>query len=83
MIELNKSNIITKELYFIIIDNRENRKITSLALNKKVKLSNIEIQLSFFEGKSLNSFWEYNSEIKAFEEISHLEFYKQEFSKPS
>lgn len=80
MIEVNKSNMITKDLYFIIIDNRENRKITSLGSNKKVKLSNVELQLSFFEGKALNSFWEYNMQSKCFEEISHVDFYKQEFS---
>ena len=50
-------DIILPDKYFLIIDNKNNRKFVTIGM-KKANLSKKNINLSFFEGKRLNTFWD-------------------------
>lgn len=70
-------NLITPFKYVLITDNKGNREFTMIN-NKKQKIGKKNIDLTFFENKKLNSFWEVGQEIK---EISCKEFFKENICK--
>lgn len=72
------SNIITKERYFLIIDNKDNRRFCNTNMNK-IKLGKKDINLQFFENKNLNTFWTVDKNI--YEQITHKEFFNENLCK--
>jgi hypothetical protein len=70
------SNVITKDLYFVIIDKKNNRKIVNTVANPKVKLGKREVNVTFFENKRLNTFWDI--EEKEYKEVTHQEFFNND-----
>ena len=71
---VGQPNIILKDKYFLLIDNKDNRRIVITNM-KRAKLGKKDVNISFFEGKSLNTFWDI--EEKEFKEISHKEFFNE------
>jgi hypothetical protein len=76
----NNSNMIIRDKYFLLIDNKENRRFVVTNM-KKHKLGKKEINVTFFEGKKLNTFWDV--EEKEYKEISHREFFQEDICKIS
>lgn len=73
----NQENIITPFKYVLITDNKGNREFC-LVNNKKQKIGRRNLDLSFYENKKLNSFWEIGQEIR---EISSKEYFKENLCK--
>ena len=67
---------IRPELYFLIIDNKKGRKFVTLEMGK-VKLNKKSINLSFFEDKKLNTYWDL-SDDKNYIQITEKEFKNEE-----
>lgn len=67
-------NIIIKDKYFLLIDNKENRRFAVTNMRRQ-KLGKKDINLAFFEGKKLNTFWDI--EEKEYKEITHKEFFDE------
>ena len=67
---------IKPELYFLIIDNKKGRKFVTLEMGK-VKLNKKSINLSFFEDKKLNTYWDL-SDDKNYIQITEKEFKNEE-----
>lgn len=70
------NDIICEELYFLMIDNKESRKFCTINMSK-VKLSKKNIDLSFFKGKSLNTFWDLTDQSNIVE-VSSKEFFNED-----
>ena len=52
-----ETDLIVGDKYFLIIDNKNRRKFVTTQM-KKINISKKVINLLFFEGKKLNTFWE-------------------------
>ena len=81
-ISKNDANLITPYKYILIQDNKGIREFC-IVHNKKVKISKKHIDLSFFENKKLNTFWEIGLEISPeispeITEISSKEFFRDD-----
>jgi hypothetical protein len=72
------SNLIIKDRYVLVIDNRNNRRLCTVNTGK-IKLAKKDIDMSFFENKKINSFWQVDS--PNYEEISHKEFFDDNICK--
>lgn len=68
-------DLIIKDRYFLIIDNKDNRMFCTTN-KKKCRLGKKEIDVSFFLDKKINSFWDIE-DGKNFREISHKDFFKE------
>ena len=77
-ISVVKKNLILKDKYFLLIDNKDNRRIVVTNM-KRAKLGKREVNVTFFEGKSLNTFWDI--EDKDYKEISHKEYFNENLCK--
>jgi hypothetical protein len=91
----NTDLLIVKDKYFLIIDNKGNRKLSTVN-SKVLKMGKREFIVEFFEGKQLNTFWaiepatEEDKEIKdksvfiykkeKYTQISHNEFFGESLS---
>lgn len=74
----NQENIINPFKYILITDNKGNKEFC-LANNKKQRIGRKNLDLTFFENKKLNSFWEIGqNETK---EITSREFFKENICK--
>jgi hypothetical protein len=68
------SNLILRDRYLLVIDNKNNRRICNI--NKgEILLAKKKIDMSFFDNKRINSFW--NVDSKPYEEISNKEFFDE------
>jgi hypothetical protein len=56
-----QTDLIVPDKYFLIIDNKNGRKFVTTQMKKK-NVSKKTINLSFFEGKKLNTFWDVKNE---------------------
>jgi hypothetical protein len=74
----DKTNLVLKDKYFLLIDNKENRRIVVTNM-KRAKLGKKDVNVTFFEGKSLNTFWDI--EDKEYKKISHKEFFNENLCK--
>lgn len=75
--ESSKDNdLVYEDRYFLMIDNKESRKFCTINMNK-VKLSKKNIDLSFFRGKRLNTFWDL-TDLSNMVEISSKEFFNED-----
>ncbi len=83
--------IIKRDHYFLIIDNQDGRKLT-MSNFKTQKLGKRELNVEYFEGKNLNSFWAleksddksgktYKYKKESYTEITHREFFGESLSK--
>ena len=83
-------NVISKDKYFLIIDNKENRKLC-IPNVKTIKLGKREFNVEFFIGKELNTFWAldkigsqsgkiYKFSIDCYSQISHKDFFGESMS---
>jgi len=72
-----QENLITRFKFILISDNKGNREFCQVN-NKKHKLGRRYIDLSFYENKKLNSFWEIGQDIK---EISNKEYFREDICK--
>lgn len=80
-VEENKaSDIIVRSRFFTVIDNKDNRRFCAIN-NKKAKLGKKDIDVSFFEGKRVNSFWELDNSEGGYKEISHQDFFNTQLCK--
>lgn len=66
------TDLIFPNIYFLIIDNKDGRKFVTTNM-KKVNINKKSINLSFFEGKKLNTFWDITDDDK-YIEITSKEF---------
>ena len=73
----NQENIITPFKYILITDNKGNREFC-IVNNKKQKIGRRFLDLTLYENKKLNSFWEIGQETK---EILSKEFFKENICK--
>lgn len=71
--------IVKKNKYFLICDNKENRRFVSIN-SKSIKMNKKEIDLTFFENKYLNTFWEVD-EDEQFKEITDKQFFDENLCK--
>jgi hypothetical protein len=72
------SNLILRDRYLLVIDNKNNRRICNI--NKgEILLAKKKIDMSFFENKKINSFW--NVDAKPYQEISNKEFFDENICK--
>ena len=69
-------DVILPDKYFLIIDNKNNRKFVTIGM-KKANLSKKNINLSFFEGKRLNTFWDV-TDASNYIQITSKEFNSEE-----
>jgi len=76
----NQENIITPFKYILITDNKGNKEFC-IVNNKKQRIGRKYIDLSFFENKKLNSFWEIGQETKEIKEITSKDFFKENICK--
>ena len=67
-----ETDLIVPDKYFLIIDNKNGRKFVTTQM-KKINISKKTINLSFFEGKKLNTFWDVTNEDN-YIEITSKEF---------
>ena len=67
-----QTDLIVPDKYFLIIDNKNGRKFVTAQMKKK-NISKKTINLSFFEGKKLNTFWDVTNEDN-YIEIKSKEF---------
>ena len=67
-----ETDLIVGDKYFLIIDNKNGRKFVTTQM-KKINISKKVINLLFFEGKKLNTFWDVTNEDK-YIEIKSKEF---------
>ena len=67
-----ETDLIIVDKYFIIIDNKNRRKFVTTQM-KKINISKKVINLLFFEGKKLNTFWDVSNEDN-YKEIKSKEF---------
>ena len=67
-----ETDLIVGDKYFLIIDNKNRRKFVTTNM-KKVNINKKSINLSFFEGKKLNTFWDITDDDK-YIEIKSKEF---------
>lgn len=79
-IDVDDTDIIKENTYFIVIDSKDCRKSVNVSMGK-IKLTKVDIQLKKFLGKKLNTFWEYDPDTKDYFQITSQEFYKEELSK--
>lgn len=71
----NEDDIITENTFFVFIDSRETKKICHPKMGK-IRVLKKDIDLSFFIGKALNSFWEYNPDTNSYDEVTSNRFFK-------
>lgn len=76
------NQIITNYTYFILIDSKENRIIGCPNMGVK-RICKNNIDLRYFIGKRLNSFYEYDTETKEFTVIDSSVYYKENLCKYS
>lgn len=76
-LDKNRNQIITPFKYILIQNNKGIREFC-MVNQKKLKLAKKNIDLTFFENKKLNTFWELGEEIK---EISSREFFCEDLCK--
>ena len=67
-----ETDLIIGDKYFLIIDNKNGRKFVTTQM-KKINISKKVINLLFFEGKKLNTFWDVTNEDN-YIEIKSKEF---------
>lgn len=67
-----ETDLIVGDKYFLIIDNKNRRKFVTTQM-KKINISKKVINLLFFEGKKLNTFWDVTNEDN-YIEIKSKEF---------
>jgi len=67
-----ETDLIVGDKYFLIIDNKNGRKFVTTQM-KKINISKKVINLLFFEGKKLNTFWDVTNEDN-YIEIKSKEF---------
>ena len=67
-----ETDLIIGDKYFLIIDNKNRRKFVTTQM-KKINISKKVINLLFFEGKKLNTFWDVTNEDN-YIEIKSKEF---------
>ena len=67
-----QTDLIVPDKYFLIIDNKNGRKFVTTQMKKK-NISKKTINLSFFEGKKLNTFWDVTNKDN-YIEITSKEF---------
>ena len=67
-----ETDLIVADKYFLIIDNKNGRKFVTTQM-KKINISKKVINLLFFEGKKLNTFWDVTNEDN-YIEIKSKEF---------
>ena len=67
-----ETDLIVGDKYFLIIDNKNGRKFVTTQM-KKINISKKVINLLFFEGKKLNTFWDVTNE-ENYIEIKSKEF---------
>lgn len=77
----SRSTIVTPYTFFVIIDSKDNRRICSVSMGKLSLNKHHSINLNFFLGKELNTFWEYDDESKQFNQINSNIFHKEDLSK--
>jgi hypothetical protein len=68
------ANLIMRDRNILIIDNKDNRRITTIN-SGKLKISKKDVNLKFFEMKSLNTFWDL--EETDYKQITHKEFFSE------
>ncbi len=73
----SQENLITRYQYLLITDNKGNKEFCQVN-SKKQKIGKRNIDLTFYENKKLNSFWEIGQETK---EISSKEFFRENICK--
>lgn len=71
---------IVRGRFFTVIDNKDNRRFC-VVNNKKAKLGKKDIDVSFFEGKRINSFWEIDNAEGGYKEITHQDFFNTNLCK--
>ena len=69
------SNVIIPNRFFLLIDNKGNRKFCTTDM-KKVKMQKTEIDLTFFENKNLNTFWDI-AEKDNYKQVSNKDFFNE------
>ena len=70
----NYKNLIIRDRFFLIIDNKDNRRFCTINM-KKAKLGKREIKLDFFENKNLNTFWDIDGD--KYTQITHKEYFNE------
>jgi len=71
---INTENLITPFKYILITDNKGNREFTIIH-NKKQRIGKKHLDLSFYDNKKLNSFWEIEGQIA--KEISSKDYFRE------
>lgn len=74
----NFANVIIPDRYFLIIDNKDNRRFVNINM-KKVKMHKKEMDVTFFENKELNTFWsvDFEGNKSIYTQINHKEFFNE------
>jgi hypothetical protein len=67
------SNLIIRDRYLLVIDNKGNRKLCNIN-SEKIKIAKKEINIKFFENMQINTFWAVDT--VPYEQITHKEFFE-------